>query len=49
MVNDTGHIPPMHPNDKPRLPFSWKTVVMAVLALLILASPLLIIWATKGF
>jgi hypothetical protein len=49
MVNDTGYVPPMHDQDRPRLPFSWKAVVLTILALALLASPLLIIWATKGF
>jgi hypothetical protein len=49
MVNDTGYVPPIHDKDRPRLPFSWKTVVLTILALAILASPLLIIWASKGF
>ena len=49
MVNDTGYVPPIHPDDRPRLRFSWKAVVLTVLAILVLASPILIIWATKGF
>jgi hypothetical protein len=49
MVNDTGYVPPLHPDDRPRLPFSWKAVVLTMLALVILASPVLIIWASKGF
>jgi hypothetical protein len=49
MVNDTGHVPPMHDKDRPRLPFSLKTVVLTILTLALLASPLLIIWAMKGF
>jgi hypothetical protein len=48
MVNDTGYVPPIHDKDRPRLPFSWKTVVFTILALALLASPLLIIWASKG-
>jgi len=49
MVNDTGYVPPIHPDDKPRLPLSWKAVVLAILAIALLASPLIIIWLTKGF
>ena len=49
MVNDTGYVPPIHPDDRPRLRFSWKAAVVTVIALLVLASPVFIIWATKGF
>jgi|FLYL01.1.fsa_nt_gi hypothetical protein len=49
MVYERGGVPPQHPSDRPRLPFSWKAVALALLAALVLATPLLVIWATKGF
>lgn len=44
MGYERGYVPQFHPEDKPRLPFSWKAVVLTVLAVGLVVSPFVIIF-----
>jgi hypothetical protein len=49
MGYERGHVPPIHKNDRPRLPFSWKAVVLTIIVLAVMAAPFVVMWLTTGF